>query len=72
MSKYYLNIFKIHLTKIHVAGMMYSVLCQKFHLSIRTIHEFSIAIRELVLLANSCINPKVDFLITLQDFEYQS
>ena len=50
------------LTKIHVAGVMYSVFLQKFNISIRTIHEFSIAIiRELVLLANRCtsMHPKV-------------
>ena len=35
------------------------------HTHIRTIHELSIAIiRKLVLLANRCVNPKVDFLMT--------
>ena len=55
--------------KIHVAAIMYSVFCQKSHISIRTIHELSIAIiRELVLLAKRCVNPKVDFLMTASKF----
>ena len=36
--------------------MMYNVFCQKFQISMRTIHEFSIAItREFVLLASRCV-----------------
>ena len=54
------------LSKIHVAGAMYKVFCQKFQISIRTIQEFSIVIiSEFVLLANRCINPHVDFLIVV-------
>ena len=54
------------LSKIHVAGAMYKVFCQKFQISIRTIQDFSIVIiSELVLLANRCINPNVDFLIVV-------
>ena len=57
------------LTEMHVAGIMYSVFFQKFHISISTIHEISIAIiKDLVFMANRCINPKVDFLITASKF----
>ena len=43
---------------------MYKVFCQKFQISIRTLHDFSIVtISEFVLLANRCTNPNVDFLI---------
>ena len=50
------------LSKIHVAGAMYKVFCQKFQISIRTIQDFSIVIiSEFVLLASRCINPYVFF-----------
>ena len=43
---------------------MYKFFCQKFQISIRTLHDFSIVIiSEFVLLANRCMNPNVDFLI---------
>ena len=43
---------------------MYKVFSQKFQISIRTLHDFSIVtISEFVLLANRCMNPNVDFLI---------
>ena len=45
------------LLKIHVAGAMYKVFCQKFRISMRTIQDFSIVtISEFVLLANRCDN----------------
>ena len=45
--------------------MMYNVFCQKFQISMRTIHEFSIAItREFVLLTSRCNHLIMDFLIT--------
>ena len=51
------------LSRIHVAGAMYTVFCQKCQVSIRTIQGFSIVIiSEFLLLANRCINPYVDFL----------
>ena len=54
------------LSKIHVGGAMYKVLCQKFQISIRTTQDFSIVIlSEFVLLANRCMNPYVDFLIVV-------
>ena len=54
------------LSKIHITGAMYEVVCQKFQISIRTIQDFSIVIiSEFVLLANRCINPYVDFLIVV-------
>ena len=44
---------------------MYKVFCQKFQISIRTLHDFSIVtISEFVLLANRCMNPNVDFVAT--------
>ena len=43
---------------------MYKVFRQKFQISIRTLHDFSIVtISEFVLLANRCMNPNFDFLI---------
>ena len=57
------------MTKLHVAGMMYKVFCQKSHISIRTIHDFSLVItREFMLLAIRCMKPYVDFLITASKF----
>ena len=54
------------LSKIHVAGAMYKGFCQIFPISIRTIQDFSIVIiSEVVLLANRCINPYIDFLIVV-------
>ena len=54
------------LSEIHVFGAMYKVFCQKFHISKRTIQDFSIVIiSEFVLLANRCINPYVDFLMVV-------
>ena len=54
------------LSKIHAAGAMYKVFCQKFQISIRTIQDFSIVIiSEFVLLANRCKNTYVDFLIVV-------
>ena len=54
------------LSKIHVAGAMYKVFCQKFQISINTIQDISIVIiSEFVLLANRCINPHVDFPIVV-------
>ena len=48
---------------------MYSVFSQKSHISMCTVHELSIAIiRQLVLLANRCVNPKVDFLMNASKF----
>ena len=50
--------------QIHVAVAMYKVFCQKFQISISTLHGFSIVtISKFVLLANRCMNPNVDFLI---------
>ena len=46
------------LSKIHVAGAMNKVFCQKFQISICTCQDFSIVIvSEFVLLADRCINP---------------
>ena len=58
------------LSKIHVVEAMYKVFCQKFQISIRTTQDFSIVIISecvecVVLLANRCINPYVDFLIVV-------
>ena len=56
------------LSKIHVAGAMYKVFCQKFQISVRTIKDFSIVITsEFVPLANRCINPYVAFLIVVSN-----
>ena len=54
------------LSKVHVVGANNKVFCQKFQISIRTIHDFSIVmISKFVLFANRCINPYVDFLIVV-------
>ena len=68
-QSYQYNYIRSDLTKLHVAEMMYNVLCQRFQISISTIHDFSIAItREFVLLASRCMKPYVDFLITASKF----
>ena len=69
IKSYQYTIIRSDLNKLHVAGVMYNVFCQKLQISIRTIHEFSIAItREFVLLASRCMKPYVDFLITASKF----
>ena len=66
---YYHNTIRNDLTRLHGSGTMYNVFCQKFYISILTIHDFSIAIiREFVLLCNRCMKPYVDFLITASKF----
>ena len=66
---YQYNYIRSDLTELDVAVIVYNVFCQKFQISIRTLHDFTIAItRKFVLLASRCMKPYVDFLITASKF----